>query len=249
MKLNCLIVDDEPLARKGMAEYVREVEFLQLAGECSSAAQAASALLKGGVDLMLLDVQMPRMSGIEFLKSVANPPMVIITTAFSEYALEGYELDVIDYLVKPIPFERFLKAAQKAADFHTLKAKASGRQEKDFFFVKSGGKFERVQFHDILFIESMQNYVIIHLQNQKLIVYMTLSGMEEQLPSEQFLKVHKSYIVSLAHVNAIDNSEIIIRQSKIPVSRTLRDDVLKRIMGNNVISRNPTNPGSPQEGS
>ncbi|MEI9920526.1 MAG: LytTR family DNA-binding domain-containing protein [Bacteroidota bacterium] len=238
MKLNCLIIDDEPLARKGIAEYVKEIGFLHSVGEAGSAAEAANALAKQPVDLLLLDIQMPRLTGIEFLKTLSHPPMAIITTAYSEYALEGYSLDVIDYLVKPIPFDRFLKAVQKAYDFHQLRHReVPATAASEYFFVKSNGKFERVAFGDILYVESMQNYVIIHLPGQKLIVYMTLAGLEAQLPPRRFMKVHKSFIIALEHVSAIENNEIIIRQSRIPISRALKEDVLTRILGNNLLSR------------
>lgn len=236
MKLNCLIIDDEPLARKGISEYVKEVEFLNSAGECGSAAEAAGLLAKHPVDLLLLDIQMPRLSGIDFLKTLSHPPMAIFTTAYSEYALEGYSLDVIDYLVKPIPFDRFLKAVQKAHDFHLMRQKETV-SSPEYFFVKSNGKFERVAFGDILYIESMQNYVIIHLSGQKLIVYMTLAGLEAQLPPKRFMKVHKSFIVSIEQVNAIENNEIVIKNSRIPISRSLKDEVMKRILGDNLLSR------------
>src|ERR1041384_7026042 len=206
MKLNCLIIDDEPLAHKGIAEYVKEVDFLHAVGECGSAAEAASAIAKQPVDLLLLDIQMPRLTGIDFLKTLSHPPMAIITTAYSEYALEGYSLDVIDYLVKPIPFDRFLKAVQKAYDFHQLRHRepqAGPIATPDYFFVKSNGKFERVAFSEILYVESMQNYVLIHLPGQKLIVYMTLAGLEAQLPPRRFMKVHKSFIVAIEQVKAI----------------------------------------------
>jgi DNA-binding LytR/AlgR family response regulator len=237
MKLNCLIIDDEPLARKGIAEYVKEVDFLQGVGECGSAAEAASLMTKHSVDLLLLDIQMPRLNGIDFLKTLSHPPMAIITTAFSEYALEGYSLDVIDYLVKPIPFDRFLKAVQKAFDFHQLRQREAPVASTDYFFVKSNGKFERVAFHEILYVESMQNYVIIHLPGQKLIVYMTLAGLEAQLPPRKFMKVHKSFVVSIEQVNSIENNEIIIRQARIPISRALKDEVMRRILGDNLLSR------------
>jgi len=237
MKLNCLIIDDEPLARKGIAEYVKEVDFLQGVGECGSAAEAASLMTKHHVDLLLLDIQMPRLNGIDFLKTLKRPPMTIITTAFSEYALEGYSLDVIDYLVKPIPFDRFLKAVQKASDFHQMRYREATNATPDYFFVKSNGKFERVAFSEILYVESMQNYVIIHLPGQKLIVYMTLSGLEAQLPTARFMKVHKSFVVSIEQVNSIENNEIIIKQARIPISRTLKEEVMKRILGDNLLSR------------
>lgn len=237
IRMNCLIVDDEPLARKGMIEYVREVEFLNLVGECANATQAASVVASQPVDLLLLDIQMPRLSGIDFLKSLPKPPMTIFTTAFAEYALEGYALDVIDYLVKPVPFDRFLKAVTKACDFHQIRNKGGNTVASDYIFVKSNGKYERVYFKEILYIESMQNYVVIHLPDQKLIVYMTLAGMEEKLPPSQFMKVHKSFIVALSHVNSIDNSDILIRQSRIPISRALREEVMKRIVGGNLVAR------------
>jgi len=238
MKLSCLIIDDEPLARKGIAEYVKEIDFLHTVGECGTAAEAANVMAKQSIDLLLLDIQMPRLTGIEFLKTLIHPPMAIITTAYSEYALEGYSLDVIDYLVKPIPFDRFLKAVQKAYDFHQLRHRdVQPSSTADYFFVKSNGKFERVAFGDILYVESMQNYVLIHLPGQKLIVYMTLASLEAQLPPGRFMKVHKSFIVAVEQVRSIENNDIIIGQTRIPISRTLKDDVMKRILGGNLLSR------------
>ncbi|HEU5291097.1 MAG TPA: LytTR family DNA-binding domain-containing protein [Cyclobacteriaceae bacterium] len=236
MKLNCLIVDDEPLARKGMEEYVKEITFLQLAGSCENAVRASDYLNEGKIDLMLLDIQMPKLSGIEFLKTLKNPPLVIFTTAFSEYALESYSLDVIDYLVKPIPFDRFLKAVQKAFDFHTLKLKASNEAE-DFFFIKCDHKFEKVNFSDVLYVESMQNYSIIHTPDRKMITYITLTGLEEQLPAARFLKVHKSFIVSLEKVSALDGNDILIGNARIPISRGIKDEVTAKIMGNHLFKR------------
>lgn len=237
MKLRTLIVDDEPLARKGMAEYISEVPFLELAGQCTSAAQASTYLAGGGIDLLLLDIQMPRLTGIEFLKTLTRPPMAIFTTAYSEYALEGYSLDVIDYLVKPIPFDRFLRAVQKAYDFHQLKPGRPASQSQDYFFVKSNGRFERIFFGDVLFVESMQNYVIIHLAAAKHIVYITLAAILEQLPDEQFLKVHKSFVVAPDKVSSIDNNDLLIGQHRVPVSRNMREEVVKRIMGDHLLRR------------
>ena len=238
MKLNCIIVDDEPLARKGLSEYVREIDFLSLVGECANAREAKEMLSKSAVDLLLLDIQMPHTSGLEFLRTLERPPMVIITTAFSEYALEGYELDVMDYLVKPIPFERFQKAVNKALDFQTLKLKAhQGDTSSDFLFVKSNGKFERVVFEDILYVEAMQNYVVLYLTAGKLIVYATLSGIESQLPADRFLKVHRSYLVSISKIKSVEGNEILLGNSHIPISRSLHQEVMSRILGNNLLQR------------
>lgn len=236
-KLRCLIVDDEPVARKGMEEYVREVPFLELAGTCENAMKAAGVLQSQSVDLMLLDIHMPALTGIEFLKTLSSPPLVIFTTAYSNYALEGYALDVIDYLVKPVPFDRFMKAVQKAYDFHRMKSGVVASPPGDYFFIKSDHKYERVNFRDVLRVEALQNYCILHTAAKRLITYMTLSGLESQLPSSQFIKVHKSHLVSIAHIEAIDGNDIVIGKDRIPISRNLKDEVMEKIMGNNLFKR------------
>jgi DNA-binding LytR/AlgR family response regulator len=240
MKLNCLIVDDEPIARKGMAEYVKEVDFLNLVCVCEHAVKASSILNSQKIDLLLLDIHMPRLSGIEFLKTLTNPPMVILVTAYPEYALEGYELDVVDYLVKPVSWERFIKAVQKAHDFFLLKHKAESTSPTptDYFFIKCDHKFEKVNYRDVLYIEAMQNYCIIHTIERKMITYITLSSLENQLPADRFLKVHKSYLVSIEKINSLNGQEIIIGRSRIPVSRNLKEEVFAKIMGNNLYKRN-----------
>lgn len=239
MKLNCLIIDDEPMARKGLEEYVHEVDFLHLAGQCENAVKASALLQEGNIDLLLLDIHMPKLSGIEFLKTLKNPPMVIFTTAYSEYALEGYSLDIIDYLVKPIPFERFLKAVQKAHDFYVLKQKAEAnpQTQPDYFFIKCDHKFEKVNYNDVLYVEAMQNYCIIHTAERKMIAYITFSGLESQLPANRFLKVHKSFLVSLSKVKAVEGNEILVDKARIPISRNLKDEVMQKIMGDNLFKR------------
>jgi DNA-binding LytR/AlgR family response regulator len=238
MKLACLIIDDEPVARKGLEEYVNEIEFLELVAQCENPLKASRYLGEQTVDLIFLDIHMPKLSGIEFLKGLRNPPLVIFTTAYSDYALEGYSLDVVDYLMKPITFERFLKAAQKAFEVYQLKKLASEHKtHSDYFFVKCESKFEKVNYDDVKYVESLQNYVIIHTPSKKLITYMTLSSLENQLPKDKFLKVHKSFIVSIAGIKAIDGNEIIIGDSRIPISRNLKDQVVNRIIGNNLFKR------------
>ena len=238
MKLTCLIVDDEPVARKGLGEYVNEIDFLHLVAQCENPLKAARYLNEHNVDLILLDIHMPKLSGIEFLKSLRNPPLVIFTTAYSDYALEGYSLDVVDYLMKPITFERFLKAAQKAFEVYQLKRLAADHKtHSDYFFVKAESKYEKVNYSEVRYIESLQNYVIIHTTTKKLITYMTLTSIESQLPKDQFLKVHKSFIVSIAGIKSIDGNEIIIGDSRIPISRNLKDQVVSRIIGDNLFKR------------
>lgn len=238
MKMNCLIIDDEPVARKGLEEYVNEIDFLHLVAQCENPIKAARYLNEESIDLIFLDIHMPKISGIEFLKSLCNPPLVIFTTAYSDYALEGYSLDVVDYLMKPITFERFLKATQKAYEVRQMRKVAAGQKANaDYFFVKSESKFEKVNYEEVCFVESLQNYVIIHTTSKKLITYMTLTSIEAQLPKEQFLKVHKSFIVSIAAIKSIDGNEIIIGDARVPISRTLKDQVVSRIIGNNLFKR------------
>lgn len=227
--LNCIIVDDEPLARQGLAEYVEEIEWLHCIAQCADALQASEKLKTVTVDLMLLDIQMPGISGLDFLRNLQEPPLTIFTTAHPEFALEGFELDVVDYLVKPISLERFTKAATKARDLFSIRKGAP--PPLDHFFVKSNKKFERIFFNDILFVEGLQNYVVMHLAAQKHIVYSTLTGMESQLPPDRFVRVHKSFIVALPHVSAIVGNHLHVGQTQIPVSRTLKDDIRKRILG------------------
>lgn len=235
MKLNCLIVDDEPMARKGLEEYVKDVSFLEHVGSCENAVKATEFLQQKAVDLMLLDINMPHITGIEFLKSLESPPLVIFTTAHPDYALESYSLDVLDYLVKPIMFDRFQKAAQKAYDYQLLRA--SSMSSPDFFFIKCDHVFEKVHFNDVLYVEAMQNYCILHTPARKLIAYITLSGLEDKLPKSNFMKVHKSFIVSLDKITALDGNDLFINKAQIPVSRSLKDEVMSRVMGDNLFKR------------
>ena len=239
MKLNCLIIDDEPIARKGLEEHVQEIEFLNCIASCENALKASTYLNEQKIDLLYLDIHMPKVNGIDFLKSLKNPPLTILTTAYSDYALEGYTLDVIDYLVKPITFERFLKASQKAMEFFQLKSNATkySASRADYFFVRCDRKFEKVFFRDVSYVEGLQNYAVIHLHDRKLITYITLTSLENQLPKDEFLKVHKSFLISVPHVKAIEGDEIIIGDARIPISRNLREQVTHQILGNRLFKR------------
>jgi len=168
MNINCIVIDDEQLARKGLCNFIKEVSFLTLAGVFSNPLEALAAIKEENIDLMFLDIQMPKMSGLELLKSLSHPPLTIITTAFPNHALEGYELNVTDYLVKPIPFDRFIKAVNKIKDYIELKAKITeGQKSDDYFFIKCDYKYERIYFGEVLFVEAMQNYVTIHTTKGK----------------------------------------------------------------------------------
>jgi DNA-binding LytR/AlgR family response regulator len=228
MKIKCIIADDEPFAQKGLEEYIREVEFLELVAVCDNAMEAYPLIKKDKAELIFLDIEMPELSGIDFLKSLKHIPAVIFTTAYPEYALQGYDLDVIDYLVKPISFHRFLKAVNKAKHFLADKFKnpAQAAEENDYFFLKVNYQVEKIFYKDILFIEALQNYVAIHFTGKKIISYMTISGMEKKLPLNLFMRIHKSYIVALDKINMITGNKLIIDTHKLPVSRNIKDKLM-----------------------
>lgn len=239
MKLNCIIVDDEPLARKVLTEYIEDTDFLVLKGKAENPVKASILLGDNQVDLIFLDINMPRLSGIEFLRTAGSLPMVIITTAYAEYAIDGFELNVLDYLVKPFSFERFLKAAGKAMEQYALKnqPEKSAATEYDHFFVKWDGKIEKIFYDDLLYVEAMLNYVVLHTAKRKMIVYLTIKSIVDQLPSSCFLKVHKSYIINLGKIISIEGNEIITQAARIPISQNLYENVLKEIIQNKLIKR------------
>ncbi|MEP7169294.1 MAG: LytTR family DNA-binding domain-containing protein [Bacteroidota bacterium] len=238
MKLNCIIVDDEPVARDGMAENIVELDYLNLVGTAESALKAARILEKENVDLMFLDIMMPKLTGVNFLKTLKNPPLVIFTTANPDYALEGFELDVLDYLVKPISFERFVKACNKAKEFFELQNK-SGKDaaSEKFIFVKCSNKYEKIIFDDLLYVEAANNYVLLHTKDKRMITYLTFKGIEENLPADQFIKVHKSFIVSLSKIENLDGEEIKIGKHTVPISRNLKDEVMERVVKRKLVKR------------
>ncbi len=228
--INCLVVDDEPIARSGILEYIEQVDFLYPLAVCKNAIEATAALQNNSVDLVFLDIQMPKITGIDFLKNLAAPPLVIFTTAFPEYAIEGYELNVLDYLLKPISFERFFKAVVKAQAYLNLKTKPSmAATTQPYFFIKSNQKLEKIIIEDILYIEALSNYVILHTRSKKHIVYMSFKGIESQLPAHLFLKIHKSFIVAVNAIQTIDNNELILADHILPISKSYRSLVLERV--------------------
>lgn len=229
MTIKCIIVDDEPLAQKGLKEYIEEAGFLELIGVCDNAMQAYPFINKGEADLILLDIEMPGISGIDFLKSLHYMPAVIFTTAYPEYALQGYDLDVIDYLVKPISFQRFLKAVTKAKHFLADKMKDTSEagDENDYFFLKANHRVEKIFYKDVLFVEAMQNYVAVHLNGKKLISYITISNMEKKLPANLFMRIHKSYIAALHKIDSISGNKIIIQTHALPLSHSIKEKLMQ----------------------
>lgn len=239
--INCIIIDDEPLARAGLKEYIADIDFLNLLGEFDNPLGATGLLGNGEVQLLFLDIQMPKITGLEFFKTLSNPPAVIFTTAYPQYALDGFEVNALDYLVKPISFDRFLKAALKAKEFYEVRQKNSSETgagtAEDHFFIKADNKLVKIFFNDILFVEALQNYVTIHTTEKKYISYLTIKSVEDYLPADRFLKVHKSYIISAAKVDSIDGNEIRMGQHHIPISRNLKDEVTEKLLKGKFLKR------------
>ncbi len=238
MSIRCIIIDDEPLARKGIREYIADTDFLSFEGEFDNPLKAADILSRGEVQLLFLDIQMPKITGLDFFKTLQQPPPVIFTTAYPQYALDGFELNALDYLVKPVSFDRFLKAALKAKEYYEIREKnVAGTAAADHFFIKADGKLVKLQFDDILFAEALQNYVVIHTSEKKYITYLTFKSVEDYLPAQLFIKTHKSYIVAASKIESIDASDIRIGPHHIPISRNLKEEVMERLLKGRFLKR------------
>ncbi|MEQ8363017.1 MAG: LytTR family DNA-binding domain-containing protein [Cyclobacteriaceae bacterium] len=224
--INCLIVDDEPLARNLLSIYVKKIPYLNLVSTAENAISAMSLLRENDIDLLLLDIQMPELTGINMLKAIQKKPMVILTTAYSEYALESYDLDVVDYLLKPVTFERFLKALEKVNQRLPQKEITTTtpviEKSPSFVFVKDGTKLVKVALEDILYVEGLKDYVTIHTKQQKIVSLQRLKTLEEQLPPEQFTRIHNSFIVALNAITAIHRGEVQIGTMRLPVSESYK---------------------------
>jgi DNA-binding LytR/AlgR family response regulator len=249
MLLKAVIVDDEPVARKVIREYLEDISYLELAGMAENPLKADALLNEQQIDLLFLDINMPRLSGIEFLRASAgraNQPMVIITTAYAEYALDGFELDVVDYLVKPFSFERFLKACNKARELYNGRLRSASPapdapsvtvQAPDHFFVKVDNGLEKVLFDDLFYIEAKMNYILLHTADRKLIVYLTLKGLLESLPSSRFIQVHKSFVVNKDCIRSIRGNILYLGQAEVPVSQHYQEEAMREILKDRVIKR------------
>jgi two-component system LytT family response regulator len=233
-----LIVEDEPLARNLITEYVSKVPYLNLVKACSGALEAMEVLRTNNVDLLFLDVQMPELTGISFLRSLQKKPLVILTTAYSEYAIEGYELDITDYLLKPITFERFLKAVDKVNQRMTAGPVANDKPAEvaapNFIFVKDGTKLVKIRWDDILYVEGLKDYVTIHTRTQKVISLQRLKLLEEQLPADKFIRVHNSFIVALDAIDSVHKDKIQIGQASIPIGDTYKKEFREFIEGRQI---------------
>ncbi|MBC5620674.1 MULTISPECIES: LytTR family DNA-binding domain-containing protein [Butyricimonas] len=232
--MNCIIVDDEPLAREAIELLTGENTRLKLTGTFNNALSASRFMEDNPVDLVFLDIQMPGITGIEFARAIPRRTLVIFTTAYTEYALDSYEVDAIDYLVKPVEAERFQKAVEKAMIYHALLLQEEKENiepvDNEFFFVKSDRRYFKVNFKDILFIEGLKDYVIIQLADQRIITRMNLKTTYELLPKKDFLRVNKSYIVNTNHIDSFDNNDIFIGNYEIAIGNTYRDSFFDTFM-------------------
>lgn len=225
--LKSLAVDDEPLALDLLEDNIKQVPYLELTGKCANALQAIQFLQQQSVDLIFLDIQMPGLTGLQFIQSLTQRPMIILVTAYEKFALEGFNLDVVDYLVKPVSFDRFLKACNKAQELHNLRNKKLGANEPapDYFFVNVEYSLVKIEFSDIRWIEGLKDYVKIFLKSsaKAVITRMSMKTLEEQLPTSKFIRVHKSYLVSIAAITSVRKNNVSIGSDEIPVGDNYRD--------------------------
>lgn len=233
MKTHCLVVDDEPLAIEVLASHIAKIESFELTATCGNALEAFNILSKKKIDLVFLDIQMPGMKGTDFLKQIRNAPKVIFTTAYREYALESYELDVVDYILKPISFERFFKAVNKYLQTNnnpiTLHNESTDNIGKSYIYVKANKKVHKIMLSDILYIESMKDYISVHTATRTITAKHTITALEDKLPDKEFLRVHRSYIVSISHITGITATSIDVGNKELPIGRNYKQQVFKAL--------------------
>lgn len=242
--INVIIVDDEPLAQDVLETYIQRIPGLNLVQKCSNAFEANEALQNYQVDLMFLDIQMPQLTGTDFLKTLNNPPLVIFTTAYPNFAVEGFELNAVDYLLKPISLERFMKAVNKASEKLAHKTRSplveapAAEGALDFIFVKADKKLVKINFDDVVYIEGLKDYVIIKLDSSRVITLQTMKSLEDKLPAQKFKRIHRSYIVNLRKVNAIVGNMIEVMEKgqpkHLPIGKNYRDELLEMINQNRI---------------
>jgi len=237
--LRCLIVDDEPIAIKGVVNFINQLDFLEVADTCTSAMKATEILKAKDIDLMFLDINMPMLSGLEFLQSLDKSPLTILTTAYSEHALEGFRLNVVDYLMKPLEFQRFFQAANKALSiFQSRLILQNSKEGADSdMYIRQGDTFQRIIWQDILFVEGMQNYLKLHFKEKTLIIHQTMISLEEMLPKDAFFRIHQSYLINTHKIDAISGGRVFIDGKQLPISRHRKEALLKAVVYIKLISK------------
>lgn len=236
--LKCLVVDDESFAIEGIVNYINKLDFLELSATCSSALEAIDVLREKEIDLMFLDINMPELTGVEFMESLENPPLTIFTTAYSEYALDGFRLNVVDYLLKPIGFQRFFQAVQKALDLYAsrnvLKSDSAVGSE---MYIKQDDSFVKIKWEDILYVEAMQNYLKLHFKEKSYIIHQTMTSIENILPKESFFRIHKSYLVNVSHINMVSGGRVFVGDTELPLSKHRKDELFNSLIVNKLMSK------------
>ncbi len=227
--LRCLVIDDEPLALDLMGSFVKKTPFLQLVAQCESAVAAIELIRNESIDLIFLDIEMPDINGIQFLKSLQQQPMVIFTTAYEQYAIEGFDLNVMDYLLKPIPYERFVKAANKALELHQLKTQPAAPPSKTFIAVKSDYQIVRIKIDDILYIEGLKDYIKIITAEKNTLTLQSLKAIEEELTNHGFIRIHRSYVVPMDKIDAIRKNSIKIGKEELPVGESYKEHFMQKM--------------------
>jgi DNA-binding LytR/AlgR family response regulator len=237
--LKCLIVDDEPIAIKGVVNFINQLDFLEVIDTCTSAMKATEILKTKDIDLMFLDINMPMLSGLDFLKSLDKSPLTILTTAYSEHALEGFKLNVVDYLMKPLEFQRFFQAAHKALDLfqsHIVTQNTKEGADSDMY-IRQGDTFQRIIWEDILFVEGMQNYLKLHFKDKTFVIHQTMISLEEMLPKDSFFRIHQSYLINTNKIDAISGGRVFINGQQLPISRHRKEELLKTVVYVKLISK------------
>lgn len=239
LRLKCLIVDDEENAIDGVVDYLGEIDSLEVVETCLSAIEAIEVLKKQDIDLMFLDINMPRLTGLELLESMQNPPLTILTTAYSEFALDGFRLNVVDYLLKPYTFQRFFQATQKAIDLYKSRIvwdeKDNGRILD--MYIRQGDSFQRLHWNDILYVEAMQNYLKLWLKEKTFVIHQTMVSLEEILPKDHFFRVHNSYLVNVGQIDKINGGRLFVNGNEIPISKHRKEAFLNWVVYKNLISK------------
>ncbi|AJA69669.1 response regulator transcription factor [Myroides odoratimimus] len=238
--LKCLVVDDEPLARKAIIDYIAKIDFLTVEDSCASAIEALELIQDTSYDLLFLDINMPYLTGIEFLESIKQPPLVIFTTAYSEHALDGFRLQVVDYLLKPISFKRFYQATLKAKELFDLRNADQNEMTNSIdstVYVKHEDSFVKIDWKDIMYIEAMQNYLKLHLNHRCLIIHQTMIAIEELLPKEHFYRIHKSFLININHIESISGGRVFIKETELPISRMRKEALLNEVVYKNLLSK------------
>jgi len=236
--LKCLVVDDESFAIEGITNHIKKLNFLEVSGTSASAIEAGEILRQKEIDLMFLDINMPDLTGLEFLESLDKPPLTILTTAYSEYALEGFRLNVVDYLLKPIGFQRFFQAVEKAVE--TFQNRIPNQKNNDSpseMYIRQGDSFIKIVWEDILYVESMQNYLKLFFEDKSFTIHQTMSSLEELLPKDAFFRIHKSYLVNVSHIDLVSGGRIFVKGKELPLSKHRKEELFNNVILKKLISK------------